>query len=266
MELFQAIVLAIIQGLTEFLPISSSAHLILVPEVLGWPASGLAFDVAVHVGTLLAVIFFLRREIQQILIGWIRGFNGLHWNQDGLLGWMLFVATIPIGAIGLLFGDFIEAHLRTAFTIGMATLLFGLLLGWADRDAGKHTAKMENMTFAHALWVGAAQILALIPGTSRSGITMTALLTLGYQREAAAKFSFLLAVPTIFLPGALKTSQLIIEDTPVDWLPIAVATAVAAITALLCMRWFISFVTRVGMRPFVIYRIILAFVILVVLV
>jgi undecaprenyl-diphosphatase len=266
MELFQAIFLAIVQGLTEFLPISSSAHLILVPEVLGWSVSGLAFDVAVHVGTLLAVVFFLRKEIRQILIGWTQGFNGLRWNQDGLLGWMVLVATVPIGLIGLVFGDFIEAHLRTAFMIGLATLLFGLLLGWADRDADQHTATIKELTFSHALWVGAAQVLALVPGTSRSGITMTAMLALGYQRETAARFSFLLAVPAIFLPGLLKTTELLSEEMPVDWGLLATATVVAAITALLCMRWFVSFVTRVGMRPFVIYRIFLAFVIMLLLV
>jgi undecaprenyl-diphosphatase len=261
MDFLQALFLAIVQGLTEFLPISSSAHLILVPELLGWPVSGLAFDVAVHVGTLLAVVMFLRTEIQKITFGWVGGFSTLKWNQDGLLGWMVVVATIPVGLVGLLLGDFIEAHLRTAFTIGLATLSFGLLLGWADRGAHAHTQKIPDMSFKHALWVGAAQALALIPGTSRSGITMTALLALGYQREAAARFSFLLAVPAISLPGLLKISELVNSQAPVNWSLLLLATGASAVTALFCMRWFIAFVMRVGMRPFVIYRIILAMII-----
>lgn len=261
MDTFQAIILAIVQGITEFLPISSSAHLILVPELLGWPVSGLAFDVAVHVGTLIAVLVFLHKEIIRIAVAWAAGFANLKWHHDGLLGWMIIVATIPVGLIGLLLGGFVEAHLRTAFTIGVATLVFGLALGWADRGADARRATIEDLSFKHALWVGVAQALALIPGTSRSGITMTALLALGYDRLAAAKFSFLLAVPAIALPGLLKSAELASSTVPVAWFNLCIATAVSAVTALLCMRWFIGFVTRVGMRPFVIYRIILAVVI-----
>lgn len=266
MEIMHAIVLAIVQGITEFLPISSSAHLILVPELLGWAESGLVFDVAVHVGTLVAVVAFLRKEISQIVPAWFKGFGGFNWSNDGMLGWMVIFATIPVGLVGLAAGDFIEAHLRTALVIGLTTLIFGILLGVADRHAHNNQKKIENLTMTHALTVGAAQALALLPGTSRSGITMAALLGLGYDRVSAAKFSFMLAVPAIALPGLLKTAELSQEASSVDWIVLAVATAVSAITAFLCMRWFMAFVTRVGMMPFVIYRLFLAAVIFVLLV
>lgn len=266
MDLFQAVVLAIVQGITEFLPISSSAHLILVPELLGWAASGLAFDVAVHVGTLFAVVAFLWKELLQIAQGWFAGFARFNWSKEGLLGWMLIAATVPVGLVGFLAGDFIEANLRTALIIGITTLVFGLLLGWADRGAEHKTAEMGDMTFKHAVLVGLAQMLALIPGTSRSGITMTALLSLGYNRVASAKFSFLLAVPTILLPGLLKTNELIANSEQVPWLSLLVGVMVSAIVAFFSMRWFIALVTRVGMRPFVIYRVLLAGLIFAVLV
>lgn len=258
MDLFQALILALVQGVTEFLPVSSSAHLILVPELLGWPPSGLAFDVAVHVGTLIAVIFFLRAELRRIIVGWFGGFAARRWSHDGQLGWMLIVATIPVGLIGLLAGDFIEAHLRTALVIGLATLLFGLLLGWADAGAEHKKRQIADLNFRDTVLVGLAQALALIPGTSRSGITMTALLAMGYQRTAAARFSFLMAVPTIALPGLLKASELATSPTAVNWPPLLIGVVASALVAFVSMRWFINFVTRVGMRPFVIYRVLLA--------
>ena len=261
MDFLQACVLAVVQGITEFLPISSSAHLILVPELLGWPASGLAFDVAVHVGTLIAVVVFLRRELVRIIVSWLSGWRQMKWEHDGLLGWMLIIATIPVGLIGLLAEDFIDLYLRNAMVIGIATLVFGLLLGWADRGGAQKQGGIEDMTFSHAIWVGLAQSLALIPGTSRSGITMTALLALGYTRVAAAKFSFMLAVPTILLPGLLKASDLASASSSVAWSPLITGICVSAVVALLSMHWFIALVTRVGMLPFVIYRVILALVI-----
>lgn len=258
MELIHAVVLAVVQGVTEFLPISSSAHLILVPALLGWPASGLAFDVAVHVGTLIAVLVFLRKELTAITLGWLRGFAAIKWEREGLLGWMLIAATIPVGLVGLVAEGLIEEYLRTALVIAMATMIFGLLLGWADRHGESQSVGIESMSFRHAVLVGFAQVLALIPGTSRSGVTMTALLALGYGRVAAAKFSFLLAVPTILLPGLLKTSDLVNSNNPVDLAPLTIGVIVSALVALVSMHWFIALVTRVGMKPFVIYRILLA--------
>ena len=261
MDIFQAIVLAIVQGITEFLPISSSAHLILVPELLGWPDQGLAFDVAVHVGTLLAVIALLRRELQQIIPAWLRGWNGFRWGPDGQLGWMVILATVPVGLIGLVGVHWIEANLRSPLVIAASTGLFALLLWWSDRHAGANRKTLGILTWRNAALVGLAQAFALIPGTSRSGVTMTAMLALGYHRVDAARFSFLLAVPTIALPGLLKARELAVSIQPVAWSSIVIGVVVSAVVAFLCMRWFLSVIEKVGMLPFVIYRLLLALVI-----
>lgn len=266
MDYLQAIFLALLQGVTEFLPVSSSAHLILVPELLGWNDQGLAFDVAVHVGTLIAVITFLKNELQAIIPAWFIGWTSLAWDNNGKLGWLVVLATIPVGLVGLLAGDFIEANLRSAVIIAGATLLFGLLLGWYDRVGDANSKPMESLTWTQTLVVGIAQACALIPGTSRSGVTMTALLAMGYSRVAAAKFSFLLAVPAIALPGLLKGGELLASGQTVAWDLLLIGMLVSSLVAFWCMNWFMRFVQTVGMMPFVIYRILLAILIVVVLV
>lgn len=258
MEIFHAVILAVVQGITEFLPVSSSAHLILVPELLGWPDQGLAFDVAVHVGTLLAVLVFLKKEIVDLVPAWFSGWRGMTWNAHGQLAWLVVIATIPVGLVGLLAGDLVEAHLRTAGVIAASTLLFGILLGWADRGAEKNVTPMESLNWRQTLFVGGAQALALIPGTSRSGITMTALLSLGFTREASARFSFLMAVPAIALPGLLKGAELANAEANTEWLALGIGIALSALTAFLCMKVFMRFIQKVGMMPFVIYRVLLA--------
>ncbi len=269
MDVFHAIILAIVQGLVEFLPISSSAHLILVPELLGWPDQGLAFDVAVHVGTLLAVLVFLRKEIAQITPAWFKGWGSFSWSAEGQLGWLIIAATIPLGLVGLVLKDFIELNLRSTAVIAASTLVFGLLLAWADRGGKTNKKSMNELGLKHCLMIGCAQALALIPGTSRSGITMTALLALGYSRTDSARFSFLLAIPAIALPGLLKSTELASNATSnatgVDWLAISIGVGVSALVAFACMNVFIRFVERVGMMPFVIYRILLSLVIVMVL-
>ena len=265
MDFFQALVLAIVQGLTEFLPISSSAHLILVPELLGWQDQGLAFDVAVHVGTLVAVTAFLRNEIRAIVPAWLAGWSGFNWNTQGKLGWLVILATIPLGLVGLIGQEFIEQNLRSAMIIAASTLVFGLLLGWADRSGDANVKPIESLTWGQTLLIGGAQALALIPGTSRSGITMTAMLALGYSRVASARFSFLMAVPAIALPGLLKTAELADSTVPVAWDLLAVGAVMSAIVAFLCMQVFMRFVQQVGMLPFVIYRVMLSIVIVVVM-
>lgn len=266
MDTFQAVILAILQGIAEFLPISSSAHLILVPEFLGWQDQGLAFDVAVHVGTLVAVLVFLKKEIQQIVPAWFIGWNGFNWNTQGKLGWLIILATIPLGLVGYGFMDFIEGNLRAAWVIAASTLVFGLLLGWADRNGGKNIKPIESLTWKQTFFVGCAQAFALIPGTSRSGVTMTALLAIGYSRVAAARFSFLMAVPAIALPGLLKGAELATSQAEIAWGLLLIGAVISAVTAFLCMHWFMRFVERVGMLPFVVYRILLSIVIVAVLV
>jgi len=258
LDYLQAIFLALLQGITEFLPVSSSAHLILVPELLGWQDQGLAFDVAVHVGTLIAVMAFLKNELAAIIPAWFAGWPAFNWDNNGKLGWLVVLATIPVGLVGLLAGDFIESNLRSAMIIAGATLVFGLLLGWYDRAGDQNSKAMESLTWSQTLVVGVAQAFALIPGTSRSGVTMTALLALGYSRIAAAKFSFLLAVPTIALGGMFAGKDLLESNSPIEWWPILIGVIVSAVFALLCIRWFMRLLQTLGMKPFVYYRVFLA--------
>lgn len=256
MDIFQIIVLALLQGLTEFLPISSSAHLILPSQILGWDDQGLAFDVAVHVGTLMAVMLYFRRDIIKLTQGWLTTGLTRQPNQDARLAWFVVIATIPAGLAGVLLDDWIEAHLRSTMVIAATTIGFGVLLGYADyaRKAGVSLAKMTLMM---AIIIGLAQALALIPGTSRSGITITAALLIGLHRVDAARFSFLLSIPLILAAGGLKTLDLIASDIDVDWLALGLGVAISAISAWICIYYFLAFINKIGMLPFVIYRLML---------
>ena len=256
MDVIQALWLAVIQGLTEFLPISSSAHLILPSAILGWKDQGLSFDVAVHMGSLVAVLTYFRNDIVQLTESWVRAtFYGAHRTAESRMAWMIILATLPAAVVGLALGGFIEIHLRSIAVIAATTIVFGLLLGWADwRYKGSKT--LQNMTWQSALWVGVAQAFALIPGTSRSGVTITAALLLGFDRQSAARFSFLLAIPIIVLSGGYKTVQLFSQPS-VAWSYIALGMAVSALTAYLCIYAFLRLVDRIGMLPFVIYRLLL---------
>jgi len=268
MTTLEILILALLQGLTEFLPISSSAHLILPSEILGWQDQGLAFDVAVHVGTLFAVVLYFRQEVASMAVSWVATFkNGFkladsNVDFDGKLAWWILFATIPAGLFGLLGKDFIEAHLRSALVIAATTLLFGFLLGYADILAGKRTANnsnksIENLGFKGAMLIGFAQAVALIPGTSRSGITMTIGLFLGLSRESAARFSFLLSIPAIAMAGSYLTLKLITSTEAVDWQAIGLGSVLAFVSAYACIHYFLILLEKVGMMPFVIYRLIL---------
>ena len=256
MELWQIIVLAVIQGLTEFLPISSSAHLILPSQVLGWPDQGLAFDVAVHVGTLAAVVWYFRSEVLRLTAAWagdtVRGRVG----QDSGLAWAVIAGTIPAGLAGLLLNDFIETSLRSGLVIAASTIGFGLVLWWSDA-VGRRSRELPALTMKDALIIGVAQALALIPGTSRSGITITAALFLGFGREAAARFSFLLSIPLILAAGLLKTLELVEQGGATDWAAIALGAALSFASAVICIHLFLTFLERLGLMPFVIYRMVL---------
>lgn len=254
MDFFQLALLALIQGVTEFLPVSSSGHLILPATVLGWPDQGLAFDVAVHVGSLLAVLVYFRKDLVEIVSDWFGSFRGQHTEQSKM-GWLVILATIPAGLAGLVFGDWIELNLRSAWVIAVTTIVFGLLLGGADWF-GKRQCELPMLSWRGALLIGCAQALALIPGTSRSGITITMALMLGLTRQASARFSFLLSIPLITLSGAYKGLDLLgKQDT--DWGMMLMGVAVSAASAGLCIHWFLKLVDRVGMLPFVIYRLML---------
>ena len=259
MDLWQIMVLAVIQGLTEFLPISSSAHLLLPKEVLGWSDQGLAFDVAVHVGSLLAVIFYFRQELIAMTRAWLCQLQTGQASADSRLAWALIVGTIPAGLCGLLFGHFIEANLRSVGVIATTTIAFALLLAWADRNAGSAN---KTITLPMALTIGAAQAIALIPGTSRSGVTMTAGLMLGLGRAQASRFSFLLAIPLILAAGLLKAVELLQTGTEMPWSYIALGTLLSGVTAYVCIAVFMRLVETIGFMPFVIYRLLLGIVLL----
>lgn len=254
---FQAIVLALVQGLTEFLPISSSAHLILVPALLGWPDQGLAFDVAVHLGTLTAVVWYFRSDLTHIAVAFTRSFTHGERHRDARLGWAVLFGTVPVALAGFMLETFVEGSLRDPLVIAAATAGFGIALWLADRF-GRRTRNEHSLGWVDVLTIGVAQALALIPGTSRSGITMTAAMALGLTRSAAARFSFLLAIPVIVLAGGLKVVELVTSDIPVQWRMIGLGFTVAGASAYVCIDLFLRFLERTGMAPFALYRLALA--------
>ncbi len=256
METLHAIYLALLQGLTEFLPISSSAHLILLPRLADWPDQGLVFDVAVHIGTLIAVVSYFRHDIRTLFLAWIASCAGRGMNTEAKLAWFVLLGTLPVALAGLMFHDVVESHLRSPLVIALTTIAFGLLLGLAD-SKGKRLRDEHALELSDVLWIGLVQALALIPGTSRSGITMTAALALGLTRSAAARFSFLLSIPVIVLAGSYETLNLVQQSAPVDWLVILAGTVTAAVSAYVCIHFFLKLIERIGMWPFVIYRLIL---------
>tara|TARA_B100000745_G_scaffold78059_1_gene47478 strand:- start:2255 stop:3061 length:807 start_codon:yes stop_codon:yes gene_type:complete len=264
MTWLEAFLLAVIQGLTEFLPISSSAHLILPSQLLGWEDQGLAFDVAVHVGSLVAVVTYFHKEVWQLAMAWFKQFGASGQSRDSLLAWAVIIGVIPAGVIGYLVNDYVELYLRSILVIAITTLLFGVLLGWSDKISHPQPITEYQLTFKHILIIGFAQALALIPGTSRSGITMTAGRFLGMTRQASARYSFLLSIPLILAAGAFKTLELAESPQPVDWWVIFVGFALAAVSAYVCIAFFLKLIDKIGMMPFVIYRLGLGMILLVI--
>ncbi|WP_194437564.1 undecaprenyl-diphosphate phosphatase [Vibrio fluminensis] len=258
MGYFEAFVLALIQGLTEFLPISSSAHLILPSAVFGWADQGLAFDVAVHVGTLAAVMIYFRSEVVSLLSAFFASIFKGDRSKEAKLAWMILLATIPACIFGLLMKDIIEIYLRSAWIIATTTIIFGLLLWYVDKNSALSDDEYQT-TGKKALFIGIAQALAMIPGTSRSGATITAALYLGFTREAAARFSFLMSIPIILLAGGYLTLQLVVSGEPVDLTVLATGIVTSFISAYICIHFFLKLISRMGMTPFVIYRLILGF-------
>ncbi len=261
MDFIQIAVLAIVQGLTEFLPVSSSAHLILVPTLTGWEDQGLAFDVAVHVGTLAAVVTYFRHELAKMFADWFASLAGKGQTKESKLAWAVLLGTIPAGLAGLLFKDFIEENLRGPIVIAITTIVFGVAL-WIADQRGKLSRDEYSIVWFDVLVIGCAQALALIPGTSRSGITITAALLLGMTREAGARFSFLLSIPIIVLAGGLETVDYLEHAKIEDWLPLVLGALLSAISAYLCIHFFLKLLDRIGMTPFVIYRLLLGIVLL----
>ena len=256
-DFLQAGFLAVLQGVTEFLPISSSGHLILPAALLGWQDQGLVFDVAVHVGSLVAVITYFRSRIIELVTAWARSLVQGETTGDSKTAWLLLIATVPAGLAGLLLGGFVDQYARSTLLIATTSIVFALLLYAADRRAVIHT-ELDGLQVRTALLIGFAQVLALIPGTSRSGITMTAGRFVGLSRHAASQFSFLLAIPIIAASGLLKTVELLLQDTSSgQWVLLAYSLLVSALVSYLCIHYFLRFIDRVGFLPFVIYRVLL---------
>ncbi len=260
MDFIQIFFLSIVQGFTEFLPISSSAHLILVPKLFDWDDQGLAFDVALHVGTLVAVLYYFRVEVVGLSKDLLKSFKLREKVGESTLGWAVLIGTVPVGLAGLSFNDFIGDNLRSPHVIAATTLIFGLALFFADRKEGQRSEL--DMTIWYATVIGIAQAVALIPGTSRSGITMTAALFLGFSRVASARFSFLLSIPVILLAGGLESVKLVQSKISVVWSELFLGVALSAISAYICIYLFLKIISKTSMLPFVIYRLILGLILL----
>jgi undecaprenyl-diphosphatase len=252
----QSVVLGLVQGLTEFLPVSSSGHLILVPLVFGWPDQGLAFDAVTHLGTLAALCAYFRGELRALVSGAL----------SRRLAVLIVLATIPAGLAGLLFGTWIETHLRSALLIAATTAGWGAVMWLADRraaaSAGGRDEPLERVTWRQGLTVGCAQALALIPGTSRSGITITTGLLGGLDRATAARFAFLLSIPITAAAGGLKMLELLRRGLPPgDGGPLLVAVIVAFASGWFAVWFLVSYLRTRSLIPFAIYRLALAAVI-----
>ncbi|MWJ28120.1 undecaprenyl-diphosphate phosphatase [Halomonas sp. ZH2S] len=255
MDWLQIVVLAVIQGLTEFLPISSSAHLILVPVLTPWDDQGLAFDVALHIGSLTAVVVYFRHELWRMLQSSLAAVSGKGVDEDARLGFWVALATLPVCIVGLMFHDLISSSMRATLIIGISLIGFGLLLGYADfRKRGTRTE--YQLGWKDAVWIGGAQVLALIPGTSRSGITITAALLLGMSREGAARFSFLMSIPVIVLAGGLEAIGLFRQPQLIDWPAMIWGAVLSGLSAYLCIHYFLVLIKKLGMQPFVVYRVV----------
>jgi undecaprenyl-diphosphatase len=256
-DLFQSIVLGIVQGLTEFLPISSSAHLRIVPAILGWEDPGAAFTAVCQLGTEAAVLIYFRHELWAIVTKWLRGPRRFE-DPDVRLGWFLIVATIPIGILGFIFRDDIETGARNLWLVGTVLIVFALVLGYADR-VGRHERNVEQLSARDGVLIGLAQSLSLVPGVSRSGATMSAGLLLGLERPAAARFSFLLAIPAVVASGLFELKDVITGDerstTPVGY--VLVATVVAFIVGYAAIAWLLRYLAHHSVNIFVVYRVLL---------
>lgn len=259
MTLIQIIVLSLIQGLTEFLPVSSSAHLILGSRVFDWPDQGLVFDVATHLGTLLAVLVYFRKDIWNMVSPWLGSDTANEASRK--LGVTLIVASIPAIVAGGLLHGWVETALRDTRVIAFSTIGFGLLLWWADARFARSRV-MSDMSIKSGFLIGLAQMLALVPGTSRSGITITMGRMLGFNADTAARFSFLLSIPIIAAAGAYGVLRMLLHDAPINWFQFGLAIVLSALAGWLCIAAFLALLQRVGLLPFVIYRLALGVVLL----
>lgn len=280
MTIFQSVILGIIQGLTEFLPISSSGHLIFIPKLFGWGDQGLGFDVMVHMGTLVAVVVYFRKKLWQIILAMSGMMNTSSSPSDKLafvtpyrrLGYLLLLTIIPAGIVGFFFNDWIETNLRATWIIGVGLIFWGLILFIADRFSLKHIntpthQHLDTLGWKAALFIACAQAVALIPGTSRSGITMTAGLFAKLDKKSAAEFSFLMSVPIIALAGALKIIDLIKDGLgDLSLLVLVVGFTASAVSGFFAIWSLMKIIQKWNFLPFVVYRVVMGVLILVFLI
>jgi undecaprenyl-diphosphatase len=262
---FEAIVLGVVQGLTEFLPISSTAHVLLVSRLFGWDDPGAAFTAVMQIGTEAAVIIYFRHDIARIASTWARSLvrPDLRGHIDARMGWYVIIGTVPIAVLGLIFKDQIAGVARNLWLVAVVLIVFGLVLGLADR-IGRHQKELSELDVRSGLIFGLGQALALIPGVSRSGATISTGLFLGFTREAAARYAFLLAIPAVLASGLFEARK-IGDGGEVAWGPTLLATGIAFVVGYAVIAWLLRYVTTHSYLPFVIYRIALGGLLLVLL-
>lgn len=261
MTLLQIVVLALIQGLSEFLPVSSSAHLILGSVVFGWPDQGLVFDLATHLGTLAAVFIYFRHDLFELIRVWVRPTGGTVDQRHRSMGVYLVIASIPAILVGALFHNLVEFYLREVQVIAWMTIVFGLLLWIIDAKCSREL-DMGQMNLKRALFIGLAQTAALVPGVSRSGVTITAGRFLGFSADASARFSFLLSIPIIGAAGGYGFLRVVTGNADIDWIQFGLAVILSGMAGWLCIAAFLALLKRVGLLPFVLYRLALGAVLL----
>ncbi|WP_353111426.1 undecaprenyl-diphosphate phosphatase [Salinisphaera dokdonensis] len=256
MEWYQMVVLAVVQGITEFLPISSSAHLILVPHFLGWDDQGLGFDLAMHLGTLVAVLAYFRTDVASLWQAWVQSMTARRRDSEVAMAWGLILATVPAIVFGGIIGLMGEEMLRVPGIIATTSIVFGLLLGWVDMRA-PCKREPEQLGWRAYLAIGFAQAVALIPGASRSGMTILGGRAFGLNRQAAARVAFYLAIPITTAAIAFETMLLLQNPLEDAWGSMAMAAVLAGVSAFAAIHYFLRMLQSVGMMPFVIYRVVL---------
>jgi undecaprenyl-diphosphatase len=266
LDLLKAVVLGTIQGLTEFLPISSSAHLRIFPELFGWGDPGAAFTAVIQIGTELAVLLYFREDIWRIGSTWVRSLFQAEYrgHLDARMGWFIIVGSAPIVVLGVLLKDVIEEDFRSLWIVGCTLIVFGVLLGLADRF-GSNDKAIKRLSLRDAVLMGLAQACALVPGVSRSGATLSMGRILGYERAAATRFAFLLAIPAVVGAGVFELKEIPGGDNTYGWGPTIVATVVSFVVGYAVIAWLLRWVTTRTYTPFVLYRVLLGGAVLVLL-
>jgi undecaprenyl-diphosphatase len=257
-DLLQAVFLGVLQGLTEFLPISSSAHLRIVPDLLGWGDPGAAFTAVIQIGTELAVLIYFRHDLWRIGSTWVRSLYRPEYRGqlDARMGWFIIIGSLPIVILGILLKDTIEEDFRSLWIIGTTLIVLGLILGIADRVSADRL-RIKDMRLRDAVLMGVAQSCALVPGVSRSGATISMGRFLGYEREAATRYAFLLAIPAVVGAGLFELKEIPNGENSYGWGPTIVATVVSFLIGYAAIAWLLRYVTTHSYLPFVIYRVVL---------